>query len=107
MALLDQLLSGLTGVSGSPLRGVLMNVLGQGGSQNGGAGGGLGGLLSSFEQAGLGHIAQSWIGNGPINQFHRSSCRRFSARIRCRPCSASRVWRPTTSCRNLASISGA
>src|SRR5580704_18116773 len=65
MALLDQLLSGLTGVSGSPLRGVLMNVLGHGGSQTGGAGGGLGGLLSSFEQAGLGHIAQSWIGNGP------------------------------------------
>jgi len=65
MALLDQLLSGLTGVSGCPLRGVLMNVLGQGGSQNGGAGGGLGGLLSSFEQAGLGHIAQSWIGNSP------------------------------------------
>ena len=51
MALLDQLLSGLTGVSGSPLRGVLMNVLGHGGSQTGGAGGGLGGLLSSFEQA--------------------------------------------------------
>jgi uncharacterized protein YidB (DUF937 family) len=42
-----------------------MNVLGHGGSQTGGAGGGLGGLLSSFEQAGLGHIAQSWIGNGP------------------------------------------
>ena len=65
MALLDQLLSGLAGVSGSPLRGVLMNVLGHGDSQTGGAGGGLGGLLSSFEQAGLGHIAQSWIGNGP------------------------------------------
>jgi len=65
MALLDQLLSGLTGVSGSPLRGVLMNVLGHGGSQTGGAGGGLGGLLSNFEQAGLGHIAPSWIGNGP------------------------------------------
>jgi uncharacterized protein YidB (DUF937 family) len=65
MALLDQLLSGLTGVSGSALRGVLMNVLGQGGSQTGGAGGGLGGLLSSFEQAGLGHIAQSWISSGP------------------------------------------
>ena len=65
MALLDQLLSSLTGASGSPLRGVLMNVLGHGGSQTGGAGGGLGGLLSSFEQAGLGHIAQSWIGNGP------------------------------------------
>jgi uncharacterized protein YidB (DUF937 family) len=26
--------------------------------------GGLGGLMSSFEQAGLGHIAQSWVGNG-------------------------------------------
>ena len=64
MALLDQLLGGLTGVNDSPLRGVLMNVLGQGGSQTGAAGG-LGGLLSSFEKAGLGHIAQSWIGNGP------------------------------------------
>ena len=28
-------------------------------------GGGLGGLMSQFEQAGLGHIAQSWTGNGP------------------------------------------
>jgi uncharacterized protein YidB (DUF937 family) len=27
--------------------------------------GGLGGLISTFEQAGLGHIAQSWVGNGP------------------------------------------
>ena len=27
--------------------------------------GGLGGLLSQFEQGGLGHIAQSWVGNGP------------------------------------------
>ncbi len=26
--------------------------------------GGLGGLLSQFQQAGLGNIAQSWIGNG-------------------------------------------
>jgi uncharacterized protein YidB (DUF937 family) len=65
LALLDQLLGGLTGVSGSPLQGVLMNMLGAGGNQTGGAGGGLGGLLSSFQQAGLGHIAQSWIGNGP------------------------------------------
>ena len=32
---------------------------------NGGIGGGLGGLVSSFEQAGLGHLAQSWVGNGP------------------------------------------
>ena len=49
--------------------GVLSSLLG-GGDQQGGmgmAGGssGLGGLLSSFEQAGLGHIAQSWVGNGP------------------------------------------
>ncbi len=25
----------------------------------------LGGLLSQFQQAGLGHVAQSWVGNGP------------------------------------------
>ena len=35
------------------------------GGMGGGMAGGLGGLVSSFEQAGLGHIAQSWIGNGP------------------------------------------
>ena len=80
MGLLDQVLGGLMGGSGgsSPLQGVLMNMLG--GGQQGGMGnqgtsdqgtaspgmsGGLGGLLSSFEQAGLGHIAQSWVGNGP------------------------------------------
>ena len=28
-------------------------------------GGGVGGILSQFENAGLGHLAQSWIGNGP------------------------------------------
>jgi uncharacterized protein YidB (DUF937 family) len=65
MALLDQILGGLTGVSGSPLQGVLMNLLGRGGNETGGTGEGLGGLLSSFQQAGLGHIAQSWVGNGP------------------------------------------
>ena len=58
MALLDPLLGGLTGVSSSPFRGVLMIVLGPNG-------GDLAELLSSFEQAGLGHLAQSWIGNGP------------------------------------------
>jgi uncharacterized protein YidB (DUF937 family) len=57
MALLDPLLGGLTGVSSSPFRGVLMIVLGP--SRD------LAELLSSFEQAGLGHLAQSWIGNGP------------------------------------------
>ncbi|MFC5475076.1 YidB family protein [Paraherbaspirillum soli] len=35
------------------------------GQATGGAGsGGLGGLLSAFEGAGLGQLAQSWIGNG-------------------------------------------
>ena len=58
------------------MQGVLMSLLG-GGQQGGtmgtnqgmgggqGMSGGLGGLLSSFQQAGLGHIAESWIGNGP------------------------------------------
>lgn len=34
------------------------------GAGGGAIGGGLGGLVSSFEQAGLGHIAQSWVSNG-------------------------------------------
>lgn len=53
--------------------GVLSSILGGGqtghGAQGGGLGGmlggaGIGGLVSQFEQAGLGHIAQSWIGDG-------------------------------------------
>ena len=72
MGLLDQVIGGLLGGggSGSPIGGVLASLLG-GGQQGGmgmGAGmagqGGLAGLVSSFEQAGLGHIAQSWVGNG-------------------------------------------
>ena len=59
MALLDQLLGGLTGVSGSPFQGVLMNMLGRGNQTGSSGGGGLGELLSSFQQAGLGHSAQS------------------------------------------------
>ena len=64
------------GNNASPIQGVLMNMLGggqqggyqqQGGFANQGApmAGGLGGLMSSFEQAGLGHLVQSWVGNGP------------------------------------------
>jgi len=82
MGLLDQVLGGLMGGSGgaSPMQGILMSLLG-GGQQGGvtganqgmaqglgggqGMAGGLGGLLSSFQQAGLGHIAESWVGNGP------------------------------------------
>lgn len=73
MGLLDQVIGGLMGGSGqnsSPMQGVLMNLLG-GGSQNqgyqnlGSGGGGLSSLLGSFASAGLGHVAQSWVGNGP------------------------------------------
>jgi uncharacterized protein YidB (DUF937 family) len=35
------------------------------GQQNAGMAGGLCGLVSAFEQAGFGHLAQSWVGNGP------------------------------------------
>ena len=92
MGILDSVLGSLMGGGGnaSPMAGVLQGLLG--GGQQGGMGqqgmgqqgmgqpgmgqpgmgqgmpgmaGGLGGLLSAFEGAGLGHIAQSWIGNGP------------------------------------------
>jgi uncharacterized protein YidB (DUF937 family) len=69
MGLLDQVVGNLLGGAGggsSPLQGVLMSMLGGGSQQGGrGAGGGLGDLVSRFEQAGLGHVAQSWVGNGP------------------------------------------
>ncbi len=78
MGLLDSVLGGLMGGNNgggnSPMGGVLSSLLGgggqgmgQGGGMTGGgmAGGGIGGLVSQFEQAGLGHIAQSWVGNGP------------------------------------------
>ena len=68
MGLLDSVLGSLMGSSGggaSPMGGVLSSLLGGGGQQGGGMAGGLGGLVSQFEQAGLGHVAQSWVGNGP------------------------------------------
>ena len=79
MGLLDSVIGNMMGGSSgqSPMAGVLMNMLGGGSQQQGAApgqpgmagggtmGGGLGGILQSFEQAGLGHIAQSWVGNGP------------------------------------------
>ncbi len=77
MGLLDSVLGSLLGGgNASPMGGVLSSLLGGGmagqqasglgGMMGGGmAGGGLGGLVSSFEQAGLGHIAQSWVSNGP------------------------------------------
>jgi uncharacterized protein YidB (DUF937 family) len=79
MGLLESVVGDLMQGSGgsSPMAGVLTSLLsGQGGAGSqpaglgqslggGSAGGGLGGLVSAFEQAGLGHIVQSWIGNGP------------------------------------------
>ena len=73
MGLLDSVIGGLmgggAGGASSPMGGVLSGLLGGGGQAGGmgaaGMGGGLGGLVSKFEQAGLGHVAQSWVGNGP------------------------------------------
>ena len=80
MGLLDSVIGNLMGGAGgsSPMGGVLSSLLGGGGQQGGqqqasmgqsvgmgGMGGGIGGLVSMFEQAGLGQIAQSWVGNGP------------------------------------------
>jgi len=79
MGLLDTVLGSLMGGgagASSPMGGVLGSLLGGGqsagqpgamgaGGVGAGMGGGLGGLMSQFQQGGLGHIAQSWVGNGP------------------------------------------
>ncbi len=72
MGLLDSVLGNLmgggAGGASSPMGGVLSSLLGggqAGGAASQGMAGGLGGLVSQFQQAGLGHIAQSWVGNGP------------------------------------------
>ena len=71
MGLLDSVLGSLMGGgagASSPMGSVLGSLLGGGSSGSMGTGmggGGLGGLLSQFQQGGLGHIAQSWVGNGP------------------------------------------
>src|SRR3954453_18951330 len=76
MSLLTQVLGGVLGGAGggssSPLQNVLMGMLG-GGQQGsvggmggmGAQGGGLGDLVAGFQRAGLGHIADSWVGTGP------------------------------------------
>lgn len=84
MGLLDSILGGVMGggAQSSPVARVLMSLLG--GGQTSGMGGALGGLLgggqqqpaqggmgglsgllSRFQQAGLGGVAQSWVGTGP------------------------------------------
>jgi uncharacterized protein YidB (DUF937 family) len=49
---------------GNVLSGLLGGGQAGGFGSSSGMGGGLGALVSQFEQAGLGHIAQSWVGNG-------------------------------------------
>ena len=69
-SVLGSLLGGSAGAS-SPMGGILASILGgqggMGGSalNNTGMAGGLGNILSQFQQAGLGHVAQSWVSNGP------------------------------------------
>ena len=72
MGIFDSVIGDVLGAggSGSPMAGVLSSMLGGGNQQAGappgqGQMGGIAGIVSMFEQAGLGHIAQSWVGNGP------------------------------------------
>ena len=65
MALLDSIIGGLLGggQQSSPMASVLSGLLGGGGASGGL--GGLSGIIGRMEQAGLGNVAQSWVGNGP------------------------------------------
>ena len=70
-SVLGNLLGGSAGGASSLMGGILASMLGgqggMGGStlNNAGMAGGLGNILSQFQQAGLGHVAQSWVSNGP------------------------------------------
>ena len=73
MGILDSVIGSLMGGSNattagsSGIGGVLSSLLGGGqawASGGTGAAGGLGDIVSKFEQAGLGNVVQSWIGNG-------------------------------------------
>ena len=67
MGLLDSVIGALGsqqpggGGGQGDLLGAVIGMLGQ---QSSGGLGGLGGLLQKFEQAGLGHVASSWVGTG-------------------------------------------
>jgi uncharacterized protein YidB (DUF937 family) len=72
MGFLDELLGGAR-QDASPLQGMVMSALSNQGGEfgglaglfGGGTGGGVQNLIAAFEQQGLGHIAQSWAGEGP------------------------------------------
>ncbi|MCW6512025.1 YidB family protein [Lichenifustis flavocetrariae] len=70
-SVIGSVLGGNAGSTSSPMGSILSSILGgsqQGSVSNTGTGGmgggGLGGLLQQFQSAGLGHVAQSWVGNG-------------------------------------------
>ena len=63
-SIIGDVVGGNSGGNASPIVNVLSGLL-SGGQNSGPAGlGGLGGLVAQFENAGLGHLAQSWIGSG-------------------------------------------
>ena len=109
MGLFDSVIGGLMGGGGtaSPMGGVLSSMLG-GGNQAGGMsmgggagmGGGLSGLMTSFEQGGLGHIAQSWVGNGPNQPVSPQQLQGVLGQIRFRAWQGRLEWSRTTSCRS-------
>lgn len=72
MGLLDSVLGGLLGgnAQASPLQSILGGLLGGGGQQQayGGQQSGLAGLIGRFQQAGMGDVANSWVGTGPNRQ---------------------------------------
>jgi hypothetical protein len=53
-----------------------MNMPGGMGQQSSGMAGGLCGPVSAFEQAGLGHLAQSWLA---MDRISRSRCSNYRA----------------------------
>lgn len=75
MSLLNSILGGLMGgqAQQSPVAGILSSLLAGGGAagaqggqgaQGGTTAGGLMGLVNRFQQAGMGNVAQSWVGTG-------------------------------------------
>jgi len=60
------------GASSSGMGQVLTDLLA---GRNYTQGGGLGGLVDQFRQAGLGHVADSWVGTGPNQRVNPSQLR--------------------------------
>jgi uncharacterized protein YidB (DUF937 family) len=65
MGILDLMMNEFIATPGDPLGVVLGRLVGGGAGQPDAPQGGLAVLLARFEAAGLGNIAQSWVGTGP------------------------------------------